>query len=214
MRQQTERDPALALIDRVLVDAAVRSRMYVARRREDGDDESFVIQTGEEGRKRLALPDHTCDPSIERLVAAVQAHLGDVLNQPVPRCPEHEHALVGTASGGRLTWVCPDGQWRCDLGRYEEMTWPQRELGARLGPILMRRLNRYGASRAVRSIAVRDLDGELVADFGVTEATSELLNKLAMAAAPLPMRTHYSPDVMIRPLSGGTDPSIRHADDR
>jgi hypothetical protein len=31
--------------------------MYVARRKEDGDKDTMVIQTGEEGRLRLRLPD-------------------------------------------------------------------------------------------------------------------------------------------------------------
>ena len=101
----------LRLIDAVLGDIAVREGMYVGRRPEDGDAATFVIQFGEEGRLRLGLPDLSSDTSIEAVVAEAQARLTEVLGTPVPLCPRHEHALLPSASAGRLGWVCPDGEW-------------------------------------------------------------------------------------------------------
>ena len=44
MKEPPERDHVMRLIDAVLNDLAVRSPMFVGRRREDGDAETFVIQ--------------------------------------------------------------------------------------------------------------------------------------------------------------------------
>jgi hypothetical protein len=197
---EPEHDPLLRLVDAVLIDLAVRSAMYVARRREDGDRDTFVIQTGEEGRFRLSLPDLDSDTSVEATVAEAQAHLGRVLDAPVPLCPLHQHALVGAVANGMLTWVCPNGEWECALGDYEELTWPQLDVRS-LAPILSRRLQRRGTFPAVRSIGVTECGEQRVADFGLVEANDALLQVLAEVAAPLPMTAHESPNVMLRPLS-------------
>ena len=47
--------------------------MFVAGQPDEGDDATFVIQTGEEGRFRLPLPDLSSDASIERVIAAAQS---------------------------------------------------------------------------------------------------------------------------------------------
>jgi len=134
MKQALEDDPRLALIDAVLHDLSLRSAMYVGRRREDGDADTFVIQTGEEGRHRLNIPDLNCDESIEAVVAEAQVHLQGILGAPVPLCPRHDHALRARATNGTLTWVCPGGEWQCPLGDYEELTWPQLDVES-LAPI-------------------------------------------------------------------------------
>ena len=197
MKAPPQDDPRLAFIDAVLHDLSLRSPMYVGRRQEEGDARTFVIQTGEEGRHRLNMPDLASDPSIEAVVAEAQAHLRDVLGAPVPRCPRHNHALLARATNGTLTWVCPAGEWQCTLGDYEERTWPQLDVTS-LAPILSRRLHRRGTFPAVRSIGVRTTDGKLIADFGVTAMTDELLQTLTEVAAPLPITTHHAPDTMIR----------------
>jgi hypothetical protein len=188
MKERSERDPVLRLIDAVLGDLAVRSEMYIGRRREDGGDESFVLQTGEDGRLRLALPDRASDASIEGVVAEAQAYLGDVLGAPVPLCPRHHHPLVGSAAHGRLTWVCPEGSWQCALGDYEELTWPQDDV-ATLAPILARRLKRRGVTGVVTINVGRTRRG-LVAEFGVAETGADLMQTLRDAAAPLPVALH------------------------
>lgn len=49
---------------------------------------------------------------------------------PVPLCPAHDHALVGVASGGDLTWSCPDGLWDGAFGEYEARSWPQIDVSS------------------------------------------------------------------------------------
>jgi hypothetical protein len=192
-----ELDPQLLLVDAVLSDLAMRSGRFVARRARDGDRETFVIQTGEEGRLRLGLPDLYSDESIEATVAQAQSHLTQVLGAPVPLCPLHGHALAGAAAAGRLRWECPEGGWACALGDYEERTWPQLEVRS-LAPILSRRLRRRGAFPEVRTIGVTQSGDQLIADFGLVEVSDELLAALAEVAAPLSITTHESPNVMIR----------------
>jgi hypothetical protein len=76
MKDAPEPTPVLLPVDAVLADLAVRSAMYAARRREDGDAGTFVIQTGEEGRLRLGLPDlgsaHTGPSAASRAMAPIR----------------------------------------------------------------------------------------------------------------------------------------------
>jgi hypothetical protein len=188
MKKRRERDPVLHLIDAVLGDLAVRSAMHVGRRAGDGDAETFVIQMGEEGRLRVTLPDLASDASIEATVAAAQTQLHVVLGAPVPLCPRHSHALVGIASQGHLSWVCPNGEWRCRVGDYAELTWPQSDVDS-LAPILAGRLRRRGIS-GVTTIGVRQGEHGPVADFGVREMSADLVQALSDAAAPLPTDLH------------------------
>jgi hypothetical protein len=185
MQKSCDGDPTLRLIDALLGAMAVRSAMYVGRRREDGDAETFVIQTGEEGRFRLRLPDPTSDASLQALVAAAQDHLVEVLRAPVPLCPRHAHALLGMVSGGQLTWVCPAGEWECALGDYAERTWPQLDLDSGLAPILAARLQRRGITGWV-TLGVKVTERGPVAEFGVRQMSDELTRALRDAAAPLP----------------------------
>jgi hypothetical protein len=94
-------------------------------------------------------------------------------------------------------WVCPEGAWECALGEYEERTWPQLDV-TNLALILSRRLHRRGTFPAVRTIAVSRSGDERVVDFGVIDATHELLEVLAEVAAPLRMQRHESRDITIR----------------
>lgn len=196
MKQPPERDPVLSLIDAALDDIAVRSAMYVGRRREDGDAETFVIQFGEDGRVRLGLPDLCSDTSIEAVVADAQARLTEVLGIPLPRCPRHQHALLPSASAGQLTWVCPDGEWQCPLGDYAELAWPRFDLDS-LAAILAGRLQRRGIA-GVATIGVRATAEGAVAEFGVPEMSVKLARALEEAAAPLPVQFHHEPRQMIR----------------
>lgn len=63
--KQPEADPILRLIEVALEDLAVRTPMFIARRRQDGDGETFVIQMGEDGRLRIGLPDPASGRSLE-----------------------------------------------------------------------------------------------------------------------------------------------------
>jgi hypothetical protein len=199
MKRAPEADPVLQMVDLVLGDLSVRSRMYVGRRSEEGDAETFVIQTGEEGRFRVGLPDLASDESIQRVAADCSAHLAEVLGTPVPLCPRHDHAVVAAVVQGQLRWVCPDGEWRCGLGEYAELAWPQFAVEL-LAPILARRLERRGIIGVV-TIGVRVTEQGVVAEFGIAEVTPDLIQALRDAAAPLGVAFHPEKRRMIRPLS-------------
>ncbi len=179
----------LRLIDAVLGDIAVRGGMYVGRRPEDGDAATFVIQFGEEGRLRLALPDLSSDTSVEAVVAEAQARLIEVLGTPVPLCPRHEHALHPRALAGQLGWVCPDGGWQCRLNDYAELVWPHFDLDV-LAPILAGRLERRGIRDWI-TLGVKATERGPVADFGVREMSDELARALRDATAPVPVMFHH-----------------------
>lgn len=71
-----------------------------------------VIQSGEEGRHELALPDVAVPDAIVRFVAELQAHVIDVQGDELrPACPErpHTHFLACQAFDDEILWVCPDG---------------------------------------------------------------------------------------------------------
>jgi hypothetical protein len=191
-----DQDEISAFIDAVLGDLSARHLMYVGRRAQDGDADSCVIQTGEDGRYRLALPDLGSSRSIGRFTCEIQAHLTEILGAPVPRCPQHDHALAGRALEGRFVWECPEGGWRCGLGDYEERTWPQLDAGDKLAPILSRRLHRRGI--AFRSLGVNRTDDGIVAEVGLPEPTGELIDRIREAAAPLRAAFHQDSSQPIR----------------
>jgi Big-like domain-containing protein len=185
MKDGVENDPVLRLVDMVIADLAVRPARYVGRRARDGDAETFVMQDGEEGRLRLALPDLTSPGSVVAMTRTAQSYLCGELGEPVPRCPLHEHPLALVAVDGGLDWACPAGRWRCALGDYAEDAWPDFDSG-QLPGILAGRLTRRDIA-GVRSIGVTESDGGKVATFGVSELelTRELVAALRDAAAPL-----------------------------
>lgn len=73
-----DRAAVLEFVDLVLGDLRLRDRMFVARRPQAGESGTVVIQSGEEGSCRLALPQLGSVSSVETFVARVQAHLAEV----------------------------------------------------------------------------------------------------------------------------------------
>lgn len=174
----------LEMIDAVLGDLALRDRMFVGRRPEAGEAATIVIQTGEDGRHRIALPKFGSRESIETFMSEAQAHLGEVFGQPVPRCPRHDHALVGEASGRQIAWVCPDGEWRCAVGDYEECAWPPELDDGNMAAALSSRLTRRQIA-GVRRIGGARRDGEWVAQLGIWPMDDTLIENIRRAAAPI-----------------------------
>jgi hypothetical protein len=179
-----DRHAVLEIVDRVLGDLALRDRMFVGRRPEAGESETVVIQTGEEGRHRLALPELESARSIETFMAAAQVHLGEVFGRPVPVCPRHDHALVGEAGGNEIAWVCPDGEWRCAVGDYEECIWPPELDAGNMAAVLSSRLARRGIA-GVRRLGFSRRGGDWVAELGIWPMDDNLIEAIRKAAAPV-----------------------------
>jgi hypothetical protein len=177
------------VVDRVLADLALRGRMFVGRRADAGDRPSVVIQTGEEGRYRLRLPDLMAPETVEGFMADAQEHLGEIFGEPVPHCPMHDHALLGKVTGAEIEWVCPEGAWRCALGEYEERTWPPGSdvpAGAVAGALVQRfeRRGVTGWQRAGASVQ----DDVWVARVRVWPMDEALIDANRRAAAPVEVR--------------------------
>ncbi len=117
-------------------------------------------------------------------MAEAQAHIGEVFAQPVPRCPRHDHALIGAASAREVAWVCPDGEWRCAVGDYEECTWPPELDAGSMAAVLFSRLTRRGIA-GVRRVGFSRRGGEWVAQVGIWPMDVALIEALRAAAAPV-----------------------------
>lgn len=190
-------DEVLAIVDMVLGDLRLRDRMFTARRPDPVRPEVIVIQTGEDGRLDLPAPNLEQPRTLERFIAAAQAHLRDVYGQPVPRCPLHDHELVARVELGAIEWVCPDGDWHCPLGDYEENTWPAPLGAGYLAAALSARLSRRGVS-GVRRIGCVQQDGQWVAQVGIWPMSASIMAAVSEAAAPIPVEFEPCQDVFIR----------------
>lgn len=104
MKEAPERTPVLLLVDSVLADLAVRSAMYVARRRDDGDAETFVIQSGEEGRLWLSVPDRSC----------LGGYSGEEPSRPSGRSESREQVTNGSRTSAWLSR--PTNSFKSSLG--------------------------------------------------------------------------------------------------
>ncbi len=102
--------------------------MFVGRRPDTSVPGVVVIQSGEEGRfpPRVAASQF-CGLGMT-FVADLQLHLSRVYRRPVPACPLHDHSLVCETTADGVEWVCPDAEWRCAVGDYEEQAWPPEGL--------------------------------------------------------------------------------------
>ncbi len=189
--QHDANDSVLRLVDTVITDLAVGVRRYVGRRACDGDADTFMLQDGEEGRRRLSLPDPRHPATVISMTRTAQRYLRDQLGEPVPRCPVHDHALDLAESEAGYDWVCPAGQWRASLGDYAEHAWPHFSPKL-LAPILMGRVKRRGIA-GVRSLAVNMGENGLVASFSVADRTPELVGALTEAAAPVGVEVREQP---------------------
>lgn len=180
-----DRDTVLEIVDLVLGDLQLRDGMFVARRPDPEHPDLVVIQTGEDGRHALPVPNPRKRRSVEMFIVAAQAHLHEVYGQPVPLCPEHDHALVPRVEPGGVEWVCSDGGWSCALGAYEETTWPPPLDAGYLAAALAARLDRRGV-QGVRRIGCVERDGRWMAQVGIWPMDPSIIDAVTRAAAPVP----------------------------
>jgi hypothetical protein len=188
----------LAFVDHVLDDLRWEDGMFVGRRSDANVRGVVVIQSGEDGRYRFALPDLGSADSVLMFVADLQAHLTQVCRRAVPACPLHDHALVCDTTKDRFEWVCPNAAWRCAVGDYEEQAWPPKGLSVGgLAAAVSRRLQRHGIG-GVRRIGVSDEGGRLVARIGVWPMSDPLTADLRHTLAPVLVEVHPKPGPLPR----------------
>jgi hypothetical protein len=92
--------------------------------------------------------------------------------------------LIGAASAREVAWVCPDGEWRCAVGDYEECTWPPELDAGSMAAVLFSRLTRRGIA-GVRRVGFSRRGGEWVAQVGIWPMDVALIEALRAAAAPV-----------------------------
>lgn len=185
----------LEFVDLVLYDLAFGGPMYVGRRPGGAEPGRVMIQSGEEGRRELALPDLSSPKSVETFVAELQAHVSDVHNTPVPACPvdSHDHALVCRSDEGAVRWECPDAGWSSPIGEYDERNWPPADVDAE-----------EALDRAVTRIFRRDIDAlreghperrkdGWVLCVGVWPMTDAVAAQLREIAAPVAVEVYPQP---------------------
>lgn len=188
----SDHDQVLEIVDEVIGDLRLRDRMFTARRPDPERPEVIVIQTGEDGRHDLPIPNLQQPRTFETFIAAAQAHLQDVYGQPVPCCPRHHHALVARVEPGGIEWVCPHGAWRCPLGTYDESTWPPPLAAGDLAAALSARLTRRGVI-GVRRIGCIQEDEQWVAKVGIWPMSPAIIDAVTRAAAPIAVKIEPSP---------------------
>jgi hypothetical protein len=99
----------------------------------------------------------TGDDVGERLNFADQLRvfLDTELDRPVPPCPNHLAGLVPVRVDDTVEWRCPEGDFRCRVGDYEEALWPPglQEDPGNVAPMLAARFRRLDV-RGIQSVAV------------------------------------------------------------
>ncbi len=197
----------LQIVDLVLGDLRLRDRMFTARRPDPQRLDHIVIQTGEEGRHTLPTPSLDEPRTLDAFITAAQVHLRDVYGQPVPCCPLHDHALLPHVERGAIEWVCPNGEWSCPLGDYEESTWPPAAAGGNLAAALAARLTRRSVN-GVRMIGCEDRDGGPLFRVAIRPMSTEIIDAVTRAADPIPVEFEPREDGFIR-VSDSTSRTAR-----
>lgn len=187
-------DQGFELIDQLIDElSSTEIVVFVGRRADEGDHRSFVVQTGEDGRWRVPLPDIDDPASVVECAERLQKLLTEIAGRPLPRCPleNHEHALRPGMVSGRLSWLCPESTWSCRVGDYLEASWPQASVS--LAPLLMRRIQLRGLAgpdSGFRTLSISEKEARPVAVIGVKHKTNALVAAFEAIAAPLPVEVH------------------------
>lgn len=123
----------------------------------------------------------------------LQAFLDVALDQPVPRCPNHNLGLAPTRAGDEVDWCCPEGDFRCEVGEYELAAfWPPSQADEWAAQLLARRLDRYGVT-GVSRFWVEVRAGHLVARVTARPDADEDL--VRAAASPLEVEFTRAPAI-------------------
>ncbi|MGC9220834.1 MAG: hypothetical protein ACP5H2_05705 [Solirubrobacteraceae bacterium] len=138
----------------------------------------------------------------------LQAVLDGAVDQPVPRCPNHDLCLTPTHVGEEVAWTCPERDFRCEVGAYElSAFWPPTKADHWAAPLLAKRFHQHGV-RGLASFSVDDRDGRLVARVAARpEADQEAMRA---AASPLLVEFSGSPAISTvreRRLATGPEPA-------
>lgn len=140
----------------------------------------------------------------------LQAFLDVELDRPVPPCPVHRVGLTPIRVADAVAWRCPEGDFRCSIGDYQEALWPPapEEDPDLLAPMLARRLSRRGVA-GIASFGVERRDGRCVAEMEVGPQADE--GAIRKAADPVSVEFERVEDVRtVRVSRPATDREPAH----
>jgi hypothetical protein len=101
--------------------------------------------------------------------------------------------LTPTRVGDEVTWTCPEGDFRCEVGEYELTAfWPPTKPDQWAAPLLAKRFHHCGVTGLSR-FSVDERDGRLVASVAVRPEADE--DAVRAAASPLPVEFSRAPAI-------------------
>jgi hypothetical protein len=105
---------------------------------------TVTLKAGEEALGALVLDGPDLIDAVCTFAAELQEMLQPALRVGVPPCPAHARILVPRRIPDRIEWQCPEGDFSCSLGGYQEALWPPGPEERDAAPLLASRLSRRG----------------------------------------------------------------------
>ena len=149
---------------------------------------TVTVKAGEEAVGHLVLDGPDLIDSACSFAAELQHVLHPVLEVGVPPCPSHVRALVARRTLDLIEWQCPEGDFGCALGEYQEALWPPGPDERDAAPMLVNRLSRRGLRWS--TLEVTRKDGAWATKITLQPGTDE--RAVRGAAAPLLAEVHYT----------------------
>lgn len=146
------------------------------------------VKVGEDAVGHLVLDGSDLVDSVCSFAAELQHVLDPVLEVGVPPCPSHPRVLVAGRSLDLIEWQCPEGDFGCALGEYQEALWPPGPDERDAAPMLAKRLSRRGLRWS--TLEVTRSDNAWATKITLQPGTDE--RAVRGAAAPLLAEVHQT----------------------
>ncbi len=156
---------------------------------------TVTLKAGEDALGALVLGGPELIASVCAFAAELQEVLQPALQVGVPPCPSHARHLVARRTLDSIEWQCPEGDFSCSLGEYQEALWPPGAGERDAAPLLASRLSRRGLKWATLEMTTKD--GAWVPTITLQVDTDE--PAVRAAVAPLVAELHRtSPAYTVR----------------
>jgi len=149
---------------------------------------TVTVKAGEEAVGHLVLDGPDLIDSVCSFAAELQQVLQPALPVGVPPCPSHSRVLEARRTLDMIEWQCPEGDFGCALGEYQEALWPPGPDERDAAPMLANRLSRCGLRWS--TLEVTRKDGAWATKITLQPGTDE--RAVRGAAAPLLAEVHYT----------------------
>jgi hypothetical protein len=105
---------------------------------------TVTLRAGEDALGALVLHGPDLIDSVGTFAVELQEVLRPALRVGVPPCPSCARVLVPKRTPGRIEWQCPEGDFNCRVGDYQEALWPPGPEDRDAAVLLANRLSRRG----------------------------------------------------------------------